>query len=571
MGLFEDLPKLDLSNKPIRLIELFAGYGSQSLALDYLGVNYESHKICEWAVPSIIAYKDIHKSNDNTDYSKDLTTAELIDILERLGISNNYNKPMTREQIARFSEDKIRLIYNSIKSTNNLVNISTTRAKDLEIEDVDKYNYIVTYSFPCQSLSSSGKRHGMKRGGGTRSGLLWEVERLLLETYNEGRQLPQVLLMENVPDILESKFINDFMDWLNSLHKLGYNSKFTVLNGIDFNVPQNRKRCFCVSWLDSLNCDYEFPKPIKRIRNLNDLLEPDVDDSYYLTDRQLDKIRSWKAYQKPLDNIENKKEISPTITARGAGGMHSGMICINEDVQFNDKQLQQQLAEKLIDENKVDLFDCFNTHHTTEKLNDISGVRTQKNTAITLDTRSDRIVVAVPKTCKEFANYIVENKDVSVGDFIDCSRPTDRMKNFRTQNSMDNTVSPTITTSVQCLGMVVNDCIPIKNNTKQGYLFAKEGDGVKISGRMEHQRGNVQVGRSPTLLTDGNSVGVCVKNNKNNLAIRTLTERECFRLMGVKDSDFDKVKVHQTKQKLYHLAGDSIIVDVLMAIFKQML
>lgn len=47
-------------DKPIRLIELFAGYGSQSLALKYLGANYESWKICEWAVKSIKAYKDLH-------------------------------------------------------------------------------------------------------------------------------------------------------------------------------------------------------------------------------------------------------------------------------------------------------------------------------------------------------------------------------------------------------------------------------------------------------------------------------------------------------------------------------
>lgn len=53
--------------------------------------------------------------------------------------------------------------------------------------------------------------------------------------------------------------------------------------------------------------------------------------------------------------------------------------------------------------------------------------------------------------------------------------------------------------------------------------------------------------------------------------IRKLTERECFRLMGVKDEDFDKISPNQSKSKLYHLAGDSIVTTCLMALFGQML
>ena len=58
---------------------------------------------------------------------------------------------------------------------------------------------------------------------------------------------------------------------------------------------------------------------------------------------------------------------------------------------------------------------------------------------------------------------------------------------------------------------------------------------------------------------------------EKNYRIRNLTERECFRFMGVKDEDFERVAKNQTKTSLYHLAGDSIVVDVLMAIFKEML
>ena len=110
----------------------------------------------------------------------------------------------------------------------------------------------------------------------------------------------------------------------------------------------------------------------------------------------------------------------------------------------------------------------------------------------------------------------------------------------------------------------------IKNATKQGYLEAEEGDGIDISSRMEYHRGTVQKNVSQTILSGGGCNGVAVGNTQSNeLRIRKLTPRECFRLMGVKDEDSDKI--HLSDMNLYHLAGDSIIVDVLMHIFGKML
>ena len=173
-------------DKPIRLIELFAGYGSQHFALEYLGANFESWKICEWAVKSIQAYKDAHFQSDNTDYSANHSDEFIYNRLCKWGISANYNEPMTKEQIKRLGSEKQRQIYNNIKATHNLVNIQQTHAEDLEIIDTDKYCYVMTYSFPCQDLSLAGKGAGMEKGSGTRSGMLWEVERILDEITNGG-------------------------------------------------------------------------------------------------------------------------------------------------------------------------------------------------------------------------------------------------------------------------------------------------------------------------------------------------------------------------------------------------
>ncbi len=141
-------------DKPIRLIELFAGYGSQSIALDYLGVKYESWKICEWAVKSIQAYKDLHFGNDNTDYSKPFTKQEIAVKLKDYGISSDYSTPMTIEQINRLKEPQIRQIYNNIIATHNLVSVCNAKGKDFEIVDTNKYEYIMTYSFPCFTANS---------------------------------------------------------------------------------------------------------------------------------------------------------------------------------------------------------------------------------------------------------------------------------------------------------------------------------------------------------------------------------------------------------------------------------
>ena len=136
-------------DKPIRLIELFAGYGSQALSLKYLGANFEHWKISEWAVKSIQAYKDLHFENDNTDYAQGMTDEQLGDELERLCISSDYQNPMTRQQINRLSFDNKRKIYNNMKATHNLGSITGVHAKDLGIVDTDKYCYVMSYSYPC--------------------------------------------------------------------------------------------------------------------------------------------------------------------------------------------------------------------------------------------------------------------------------------------------------------------------------------------------------------------------------------------------------------------------------------
>ena len=402
--------------KPIRLIELFAGYGSQALALKYLGVEFEHWKTCEWAIKSIQAYKDIHFTNDTKEIS--MSKDEMIDYLYNKGISSNYNEPMTKNQISRLNEKQLKTIIENIEITHNLVNIQQVKGQDLEIIEKEQYEYILTYSFPCQDLSLAGKGKGMADTS-TRSGMLWEVERILNE-LKETNSLPQILLMENVPQVHGSDNVEHFNKWQLALERLGYKSYFQDLIATDYGIPQTRNRCFMVSILGDYS--YSFPNPIPLKLKLKDMLENEVAEKYYLSDRQIKDIQSWNAYEKPLENMEkiDKTDISPTLTTSGG----------------NDRGV------------------CVGTYQYSK---------------------------------------------------------SDKFMNGKDRLQLGKEVSDTLQTT------------------------PKEG--------------------------------VCY----NDLRIRKLTPRETFRLMGVKDEDYYKVAKNQSNSSLYHLAGDSIVVNVLMAIFKELI
>lgn len=224
MNLF-DFPSVKIDKK-IRLIELFAGIGSTAMALRDIGADFEHHRVVEFDKYAVRAYNAIHG-----------TIFEPTDIC-------------------------------------------TVHGADLGITDKDKYSYVMTYSFPCQDLSVAGKQRGMTKGSGTRSGLLWEVERILKELSAD--QLPDILLMENVPQVHAEANKPDFDSWVEFLRSKGYVNHWQDLNAKDYGVPQNRERCFMVSILSSEFVEYEFPEPVELKEAMKNRLEHDVDDKYYI-------------------------------------------------------------------------------------------------------------------------------------------------------------------------------------------------------------------------------------------------------------------------------------------------
>jgi DNA (cytosine-5)-methyltransferase 1 len=287
----------------------------------------------------------------------------------------------------------------------------------------------MTYSFPCQDLSLAGKRKGMSDNS-TRSGLLWEVERIL----DECKELPQILLMENVPQVIGTGNVEHFNKWQLKLEQLGYKNYHQNLIATDYGIPQTRNRTFMVSILG--NYSYTFPKPIPLKLKLKDMLEDEVDEKYYLSEDKIHSISHWKAYQKPFEKVQGKNSICPTLTARGAGEEHSGMITYSDYLE-DTTNLQNEL---------IGLFD---------------------------DTSSDNFAKG-----------------------------------------------------------------------KRDYGYRKEYGTLKCTPKYS-----------------------IYKNT--DLRIRKLTPREAFRLMGVKDEDYDKLTCSDSQK--YKQAGNSIVVNVLMAIFKELL
>src|SRR5699024_8083293 len=109
------------------------------------------------------------------------------------------------------------------------------------------------------------------------------------------------------------------------------------------------------------------------------------------------------------------------------------------------------------------------------------------------------------------------------------------------------------------------ESIPIKNNTKKGYVEATDGDGVDLAfPSSSTRRGRVQKELAQTLDTS-DSKGVI-----ENLRIRKLTPKECWRLMGISDDDFEKAQEINSNTQVYKLAGNAIVVDVLEAILINM-
>lgn len=161
--------------------------------------------------------------------------------------------------------------YNAIHDTKfPTIDVKEVHGKDLEITDRERFTYLLTYSFPCTDISLAGQQRGMAEGSGTRSALLWEVQRIL-EELKADDNLPDILLMENVSAIHNEFNRPHLAKWTGFLEDIGYVNYMQDLNAADYGIPHHRERTFIVSLFGEHN--YKFPNPIELTTCLEDYFE----------------------------------------------------------------------------------------------------------------------------------------------------------------------------------------------------------------------------------------------------------------------------------------------------------
>lgn len=299
-----------MENKTFSMIELFSGIGAQERALRQLKIPYRIINTCDCDKDAVLSYAAMRFDIDSAMKTCQFSTQDkMIEELQNKGFGYDFMKGK-HTITSRTPINKLKQYYIADKLSNNLGDISK----------VDRLPYadMVTYSFPCTDLSVAGKGEGMvnkcscgyswpidfsndseslicpncgaKVQSSTRSGLLGQVQRLLVVSKKENT-LPKYLLLENVKNLVGKKFKPQFDAWIRWLDSIGYNTYYQVLNSKHFGVPQNRERIFALSIRKDVdNGKFKFPEQIPLTTRLKDILEKTVDEKYYLSGDKVESI-----------------------------------------------------------------------------------------------------------------------------------------------------------------------------------------------------------------------------------------------------------------------------------------
>lgn len=374
------------------------------------------------------------------------------------------SKALTNLGIEHEIVDAVEIDKYAIKSFNAI------HGTDFEPQDITKWDKdiecdLIMHGSPCQDFSVAGKNAGGDKDSGTRSSLMYETLRIVEKLR------PKYVIWENVKNLLSKKHRHNFDAYLEAMEKLGYTNFYQVLNAKGYGIPQNRERVFTVSirediWdktYDSFGKIFEFPEPFALEKRLKDVLDEDVDEKFYLSDKQTERLIL--ARKKPSDRP-----------------LRLGWLY--------DKDEKQHQAGSIYSPDGI-----------AAALSTMQG------------GNQEPLIVA------------------SLG------------------RNPEN-----------------DDYVAIKTANKKGYDIAAEGDGVDLAyPDSKTRRGRVGHGVSKTLATS-DTQGV-VESNR----IRKLTPKECWRLMGFDDSDFEKVEKVNSNSQLYKQAGNSIVVNVLEKILFNLL
>lgn len=226
--------------------------------------------------------------------------------------------------------------YNAIHNTNFKPQDITTWDKDIDVD-------LIMHGSPCQDFSLAGKQAGGDEGSGTRSSLMYETIRIVEKLK------PKYVIWENVKNVISKKHIHNFNNYIQRMEELGYTSYYQVLNAKDYGIPQNRERVFTISIRKDLNQTFKFPEAIPLKLKLKDILEDEVDEKYYLSDKAINYVLDTNDVAlKSGRNINNRvvnPQITKTISCRGAADQRADVTNFvidnyNEEIKVKDLKLK---------------------------------------------------------------------------------------------------------------------------------------------------------------------------------------------------------------------------------------
>lgn len=274
-----------MNKEKLTMNVLFSGIGCQERGIENSNLfDIEVINTSEINKDAVLSYAAVHcgLTQDMIDTYNDYPLREeMANYLSEinLGYEPEKDKHYDWHKLARRKTNDIEKYWLASKLTRNLGDIS-------KIESLS-YADMWTCSFPCTDISVAGKMKGLSPDVSTRSSLLWENIRLLKKAKEDGI-LPKYLMFENVKNLVSKKFIGDFNNLLEVLNELGFNSYWKVLNAKNCGVPQNRERVFVISIRKDIDKGiYDFPKPFDTGIRLKDILDNKVDDKYYLSETMI--------------------------------------------------------------------------------------------------------------------------------------------------------------------------------------------------------------------------------------------------------------------------------------------
>ena len=426
---------------------------------------------------------------------------------------------------------------NQCSESLNLRDVRAVTADSVRDRAVD----LITYGFPCQDISIAGKQQGFVNDSGesTRSGLFFEALRIIKELR------PRYAIAENVKALTSAKFKNEFATVLSSLEEAGYKNYWRVLNAKDYGIPQNRERVFIVSIRRDVDeGDFQFPEKEPLMLRLRDMLEPaeSVDEKYYLnTERE--------GVRRLIAELESRYRINSStavcVASRGRNRADPSGCTMGSP------------TEQRLEPNSDG---CTNTLTTVQKDNLLlvaePGIMQVGN--IAKDPNREHIQDRIYGPSGLAPTLTVGGGSREPKIVIDgLTRDTQKQKDSLTTVQKDNLL-PVAEPGIMQVGNIVDNP---NRDCQRGRIYDPSGLAPTLN--------TVGGGGLEAKIVIKDPLKIAEPEHAYGVRIRKLTPRECWRLMGFLDEEFDRVHGISNSQ-LYKQAGNSIVVNVLSALLSQL-